>query len=358
MTTRTVTRTGETAGEPPPLPTIPPRLELFQLLTGHYVSRALYVAAKLGVADLLTSGPRSAEELAVPAGAHGPSLRRLLRLLASHGVFAETEEGRFGLTPISDCLRSDSPTTSRPVALLFAGPNMRAWDELLYSVQTGRIAFDHAYGMPAFQYIAEHPEDAATFNAAMTAASSVAAANVPSAYDFSSHRTLVDVGGGHGILLISILRANSRLRAVLYELPFVAEGARKAIAEAGLADRCDVVSGDFFQDVPRGADAYILKSVIHDWDDAKSIQILGHCRRAITPEGRLLLVELVLPDRVDRSPRSQMGTGSDINMLVNVGGRERTEGDFRRLLEAAGFRLLSIRPVANTMTSVLESAPA
>jgi hypothetical protein len=244
------------------------------------------------------------------------------------------------------------------VALLFAAPNMRAWDDLLYSVQTGQIAFDHAYGMPAFQYIGEHPEDAATFNAAMTAGSSVTAANVPAAYDFSRHRRLVDVGGGHGILLISILRSNPPLRGVLYELPFVADGARKAVAEAGLAGRCDVVAGDFFQSVPEGADAYILKSVIHDWDDAKSTQILGHCRRAIAADGRLLLVELVLPDRIDRSPRCQMGTGSDINMLVNVGGRERTDADFRGLLATSGFRLTSIRPVENTMVSVLEAEPA
>ncbi len=338
--------------------TVPPRLELFQLLTGHYVSRAVYVAARLGIADLLAGGPRTAEELAGNAGAHGPSLRRLLRLLASRGVFSELEDGRFTLTPLSECLRSDSPSSSRPVALLFAGPIMRAWDELLYSVQTGEVAFDRVFGMPAFRYMGEHPEDAATFNAAMTAASSVTAAGVPAAYDFSRHRTLVDIGGGHGVLLTSILKANPRLRGVLFELPFVAEGARKAVEAAGLSGRCEVAAGDFFQAVPEGADAYILKSVIHDWDDARSVEILGHCRRAMAEDGKLLLVELVLPDRIDQSPRSQMGAGSDVNMLVNVGGRERTEADFRALFEASGFRLAAIRPVENTMMSVLEGVRA
>jgi SAM-dependent methyltransferase len=352
-TTMTAARGHSAAtGEP-----VPPRLELFRLLTAHYVSRSIYVAARLGIADHLASGPRTADELAAECAAHAPSLRRLLRLLASRGVFEEREDGRFALTPLSDCLRQDHPTSSRPTALLFAGPIMRAWDELLYSVQTGEIAFDRVFGKPAFEYMGEHADDAATFNAAMTAGSTVTAAGVPAAYDFGRHRRLVDVGGGHGVLILSILKANPRLHGTVCELPFVAEGARKAIEAAGLTERCDVASGDFFQDIPRGADAYILKSVIHDWDDAKSIRILGNCRRAVTPDGRLLLVELVLPDRIDRSPRSQMGTGSDVNMLVNVGGRERTEEDFRRLLEAAGFRLESIRPVANTMMSVLESAP-
>jgi hypothetical protein len=334
-----------------------PRLALFQLITGHYVSRAIYVAAKLDIASLMAAGPRRVEDLAAATGTHAPSLNRLLRLLASAGVVAETDFGCFGLTPLGECLRSDQSGSSHAVALLFAGPMMRAWDELLYAVRTGEPTFERVLGTDPFRYMGEHPDEAAVFNAAMTAASTHTAKGVPEAYDFSSFRTVIDVGGGHGVLLASILAANPGVTGVLFELPHVAEGARKALAEQGLQQRCKIAAGDFFQSVPEGGDAYILKSVIHDWDDARSITILKNCRRAMAPGGKLLLVELVLPARVDHSPRAQIGTGSDINMLVNIGGRERTDRDFSELFLAAGVKLTRIVPVPGSLSSILEGVP-
>jgi SAM-dependent methyltransferase len=333
---------------------LPPRLALFQLVTSHYISRAIYVAAKLGIADMLAAGPRVCDDLAAATGTHAASLNRLLRLLASAGVFAENDLGIFALTPLGECLRSDISGSSRAVALLFSGPMMAAWDQLLYSVQTGCPAFERAFGMDAFRYMTEHPEEAAIFNDAMTAGSTYTARGVPDAYDFSSCKTVVDVGGGHGVLLATILQANPRVKGVLFELPHVAEGAVKRMADMGLSERCQVVAGDFFQSVPHGGDTYILKSVIHDWDEARSVQILQNCHRAMQPEGRLLLVELVVPARVDHSALSQIGTGSDVNMLVNVGGRERTDAAFAALFDLAGFRLTRIVPIAGSVASVLE----
>jgi SAM-dependent methyltransferase len=327
------------------------------MVTGHYVSHAIYVAARLGIADLLSQGPRPCDELAQASGTHAPSLRRLLRLLASAGVFAELDDGRFGLTPIGEWLQSNVPGSSRDVALLFAGPTMRSWNELLYSVQTGEAAATRALGMDPFTYFKEHPEEAAVFNRAMTAVSTQASLAVPKAYDFSPFRKMVDVGGGHGVLLAGVLKAFPRLQGVLFELPPVAEGARKQLEAAGVAERCEVVGGDFFEGVPSGADVYLLKSVIHDWDNDKSVAILKNCRRAMRPDGKVLLVEVLLPERTEPSGRDQIITGSDVNMLL-IGGRERTEDEFRALYQAAGLRLSRIIPLEGTLSSVLEGVPA
>src|SRR5580704_7302369 len=334
-----------------------PRLQLFQLLTGHYVSHALYVAAKLGIADLLADGPRPFVELAQATKTHGPSLHRLLRLLASSGVLVEADAGTFALTAVGECLRSDAEGSSRAVALLFAGPLMRSWTELLFSIQTGETAFERVFGVKPFEYMPQHPDEAAIFNEAMTAVSAHTAKVVPVAYDFSAFQTVVDAGGGHGVLLAAILKANPSAKGILFELPHVADGARKNIAALGLSERCDVVAGDFFESVPAGADAYILKSVIHDWNHERTVTILQNCRLAMRPSGKLLLVELVLPSRVDQSLRNQIGTGSDINMLVNAGGRERTDSDFAELFAAAGFKLARIVPVEGSLVSVLEGVP-
>jgi SAM-dependent methyltransferase len=339
-------------------PDLPPRLALFQLITGHYISRAIYVAAKLNIADLLAEGPRKIDDLAAATGTHAASLNRVLRMLASAGVFTEKEIGTFEHTPLSDSLRTKFPGSSRAVAMLFAGPMMRGWDELLHSVRTGQPSFERALGMDAFRYMASHPEESAIFNDAMTAGSTHTAKGVPIAYDFSAFRTVVDAGGGHGALLAAILKANPGVRGILFELPHVAEGAKTAIADLGLTERCSIVAGDFFDRVPDGADAYLLKSVIHDWDEARSVKILQNCRRAMAPDGKVLLVELVLPAHVDHSPWSQIGTGSDVNMLVNVGGRERTDAEFSALFTAAGFRLTKIVPVPGSLSSVLEGVCA
>jgi SAM-dependent methyltransferase len=315
------------------------------MVTGYYISQAIYVAAKLGIADRLTDGPHSSAELAHATGTHPPSLHRLLRLLASAGVFAELDDGRFALTPIGSYLQTETPGSLRAVALQFAGPwHSRGWSDLLYSIQTGEIAFDHLFGMGIFPYLTQHPEDAAIFDAAMTAFSTQTAAAVVTAYDFSPFRTIVDVGGGHGALLRAILQATPAARGILFGLPHVVEGAKKQIEAAGLAERCAVVGGDFFASVPSGGDAYIFSVVIHDWNDEQSGTILKNCHRAMSPQGKLLLVELVLPARLDQSPMSQIIAGNDVNMLVHTGGRSRTEAEFRALFAAAGFELTRIIP--------------
>jgi len=247
---------------------LPPPAVLYQLATGHYVSHAIYAAAKLGIADLLGTGPQRCDDLAKATGTHAPALRRVLRLLASAGVFAETEDGRFELTPVGSCLQS-GPGSFRPVALLFTSPGVRAaWGDLLHSVRTGEPALSHVFGVGSFEYFAQHPEEAAVFDEAMGAFTAMVAIAVAAAYDFSRFGTIIDVGGGEGALLAGILRANPALRGVVFDMPRVAEGANETIAAAGLGDRCEFVGGDFFEAVPGGGDAYILKHVIHDWDDA------------------------------------------------------------------------------------------
>lgn len=336
---------------------LPPQLALFQMITGHYLSRAIYVAAKLGIADFLHPGPRHYEELAEATKTHAPSLKRLLRLLAGAGVFAEKEDGLFALAPIGEWLRTGIPGSRHAVALLFAGSmQYQSWSELLYSVQTGEIAFDRAFGMNAFQYIGQHPEEAVIFNEAMTGSSLQAAGAVTAAYDFSVFGKIADIGGGHGVLLAAILKANPNLRGILFDLPHATEGGKNQMERAGLAERCEVVPGDFFQAVPGGADAYILKSVIHDWDDVHSVTILKNCRRAMASGGKLLLVEIALAERIDASAANLIATGSDVNMLVNVGGRERTEAEFKALFEAAGFQLTRIVATQSLM-SMLEGVP-
>ncbi len=339
---------------------LPPRFHLARLLGGYRVSEAIYVAAKLGIADLLTGGARSAAELASATGTHAASLRRLLRLLASAGVFAEEDDGRFALTPVGECLRTGVPGSLHAVALFIAGPTPihRVWTNLLYSVQTGEPAFDRLFGASPFEYLARHPEESAVFNAAMASMTAQIVSAVSAAYDFSRFRTIVDVGGGFGVLLAAILRGSPALRGVLFDSPHVAEGAKKYIEAAGLAPRCQVIAGNFFETVPGGADAYILKSVIHDWDDERSLVILKNCRRVIAAQGRLLLVELILPARVEASPQCQIAAELDVNMLLGPGGSERTESEFRTLFAEAGFELKRIIPLEASLPVLLEAEPA
>ena len=334
--------------------TSPPFVTLFEMVTGYYLSRAIYVAAKLGIADLLQHGARPYDELARLTGTHAPSLYRLLRLLASAGVFAEQEKGRFALTPIGAYLQTEVPGSLHAIALQFAGPwHQQGWSDLLHSVQTGGIAFDHLFGMGLFPYLAQHPDEAAIFDAAMTAFSTQTATAVVAAYDFSPFRTIVDVGGGHGTLLRAILQATPAARGILFDLPHVVEGAKKQIEAAGLTERCAVVGGDFFVAAPSGGDAYILSVVIHDWNDEQSVTILKNCHRAMSPQGTLLLAEMVLPGRQDQSSMSQIIAGNDVNMLVHTGGRSRTEAEFRALFAAAGFELTRIIPTQG-LASVVE----
>lgn len=325
------------------------------MASGYFLSRALYVAAKLGIADLLHKGPRHYTELAKTTGVHAPSLRRVLRLLASAGVFVENADGMFSLTTVGEYLQSG---LSRNSVLLFTGDmGYRAWGDLLYSVETGEPAFEHVFGMPTFSYYAEHPDEAANFDETMSDVSAHIAIGLVAAYDFSQYGSVVDIGGGHGALLIGILKANRALRGTLFDLPRLVEIARSRIAQAGLAGRCQVVAGDFFETAPEGSDVYILKSILQDWDDTRCVTILKNCARAMTPQSKLLVLEGVYPALMDQSSASQSSARNDVNMLVCTGGRQRNESEFRALFAAGGFKLSRIIPTQG-LSSVIEGTRA
>jgi hypothetical protein len=331
---------------------------MLQLIAGFRVSRILYVAARLGLADLLRDTPSDSAALASVTGTHAPSLYRLMRALASIGVLAEDERRRFSLTALGNSLRSDVPDSLREWAIFALGDeHFRAWGELMHCVRTGDIAFDHVFGTDVWTYRAAHAEHAAIFDRAMAQLARSYDASLVAAYPFATVARLVDVGGGDATLLIAILQANAATHGVLFDLPHVAERARDRIAQAGLSDRCEVVAGDAFTAVPTGADAYLLSRVIHDWDDGRAIAILDACRRAIGDDGRVLLVERLMPARVVASPAAQSSSLSDLTMMVMNGGRERTEAEYRELLDRASLALVRIVPI-ETGASVLEARRA
>jgi SAM-dependent methyltransferase len=337
---------------------LPPPLALYQLGIGHYFSRALYLAAKLGIADLLKDGPRDCRDLATSTETHAPSLNRMMRLLASAGVFEEREDGRFALNPIGEFLRTGVPGSMRASVMLFAGIGVQdAWKELEYCVRTGQPAFrkENPDGDP-FSAMAKNPEMAAVFDEAMAAFAPVTSAAVAASYDFSTFGKVVDVGGGNGAILIGILRANPSLRGIVFDQPHAIARAKDKIAADGLSSRCEAVAGDFFKEVPTGADAVMLKHVIHDWPDEKAAAILRNCRRAMGPQGKLLIVEGVYPRRIDQSDASRGAAANDVNMLVATGGRQRAEAEFEALYEASGFRLTKIVPTP-ARVCVIEGTP-
>jgi O-methyltransferase domain/Dimerisation domain len=332
---------------------LPPQAGLMKLTTGHWMTQGLYVAAKLGIADLLQNGPRSSADLAQSTGTNPRALYRLLRALASVGVFAEGGDGRFALTPMAECLRADTPGSMRAWVLFSGEPYaFQPWSELLDSVTTGHTAFDRVHGMPIFDYYAQHPEQGKIFDAAMTGSAGPEIAAVIAVYDFSGIGTLIDLGGGHGSFLATILQAYPAIKGALAEIPAVIDGARLHFEAAHLTDRCEVVPINFFESVPAGGDVYVMKRVIHDWDDERSIQILKNCHRAMAGKGKLLLVEMVIPPGND----PEFSKWLDIAMLVYAGGCERTETEYRDLLTAAGFRLTRIVPTRSS-ASVIEAVP-
>ncbi len=327
-----------------------PRWALHSLITGHYLSRAVYVAAKLGIADLLKSGCRTSADLAAATHSHAPSLHRLMLLLASAGVFAETAAGCFRLTAIGERLQSGTPGSLHAEALLFAGPyQQRAWSRLLDIVQTGQHPTSHTL----FSFLTKHPEEAAVFDAAMAAKTESVAGAFLAAYDCSRFSKIVELGAGLGSLLRAILKTNPTQRGILFDLPEVVERAREHVRRDGLADRCEVMGGDFFDVLPRHADAYILKNVLHNWDDSQAAAILRNVALAMAPNAAVLLVEMVVPPQ-SGNPWSEIIAGSDLNMLVNSGGQERSEVEFQRLFEATGLELTRVAST-DTPWSVLEA---
>jgi hypothetical protein len=331
-----------------------PAVTLHQLVRGAFVSQMVSVFARLGVADVLASGPRDAEEIAKSVGAHGPALYRLLRALGDFGVIAELENRRFALTSLGEMLRSDVPGSLRSMMMLVGLPFHRApWADLYKTIQTGESAFDRVHGTTIFDYLAEHPEDGAVFDEVMTSFSASLAAGFVQTYDFAPFGTVVDVGGGRGGLLAAILTANPHLQGVLFDRPAVIVDAAEVISSVQVADRCKLVSGDFFDSVPEGGDAYLLGNVIHNWDDDHAVQILGRCRAAMANTGCVLLAELVLPE----SAVPAMARLADLGMLIMTsGGRERTAAEYRTLFDRAGLRLTRIVP-STGMISFIEAVP-
>jgi SAM-dependent methyltransferase len=343
--------------QPPQQPSAPPpRVVMFKMVTGYWVSQAIGVAARLGVADQLTKGPRPASEIASAVGADADSLGRLLRMLASIGVFAQPAPGTYGLTPLSELLRSDVPGSMRPTAVVNTdAAHWLPWGRLIDSVKHGRSMTTDALGMDTFAYYAQdaHADDAAFFNAAMNAMSMGAAGELTRVYDFSGVRVVADVGGGHGVMLAGILKAVPTMRGILFELPSVIATAQPTLAAHGVADRCQLVAGDFFESVPEGADLHLLKHVIHNWDDEPATRLLKSCHKALPPGGKVVLVEMVVPPDNQPSPAQPM----DLNMMVNCGGRERTADEYRALLATAGFKMERVLPT-QTPFSVIEASRA
>lgn len=313
---------------------------MVDLIFGYRATQLVALAARLEIAERLADGPRSAEELARATGTHSEALYRALRALASLDVFEELDGRRFALTPLGERLQAAHPASVRPQALFAGSEAYRAWAELPYSVATGETAFDHLYGMSHFAWLAEHPAENAIFNQIMTSGSAQNADAVVAAYDFSAGGTVVDVAGGQGMLLATILRANTALRGVLFDQPHVVASAEQTLRGAGVAERCEIVSGDFFERVPPGGDFYTLRQIIHDWDDERAIAILRNCAQALGPRSKVLVIELVMPD----GPGAGRAAFLDMQMLMMTGGHERTATEFERLFSAAGLRLTRIIP--------------
>ena len=314
---------------------------VLRMISGIHVSRAIYVAAELGIADHLAGGPMTAGQLARATQAHEPSLYRVLRLLASLGVLAEQDGRSFGLTVLGERLRADVPASVRSWAMLVdVLGGVAAFEPIIETVRTGRPGFNIAHGMTVHEFFAQHPQRAQRFQAAMSERTGAVAPTVAAGYDFSGLRTIADIGGGTGTLLAAILRAHGHLRGVLFDRPAVAIRAAEVLEAAGVAGRCQIVAGDFFDGVPQGADGYILATVLLDWDDARAVQILANCRRAMASGGRVLIIErLIADDPADAVPVLL----SDLNMLVITGGQERTTAEYGRLLTEAEIGRASCR---------------
>jgi ubiquinone/menaquinone biosynthesis C-methylase UbiE len=335
-----------------PFALMTPAKALETFIMGEAVSRCLQVIAKLLIADHLSQAPATTEVLARETSTHAPSLYRLLRTVASVGVFQEDEQGRFHMTPIAELLRSDVPDSMQPWLVLRGEEWHRSsWNKLYDTVSTGKTAFNIAHNEGLFDYLKHDPDAATVFNRAMAATKNFTQAIVD-AYNFDDAHKIIDVGGGYGSLLHAILQKNTHLQGVLYDTKKVTEQAKKGIEDAGLGARCEIVAGDFFSEVPMGADVFLLRRIIHDWDDEKSIKILKNCRRAMNNGAKLLLAETI----IERGNAPSPGKFYDIDMMVMVGGLERTLDEYTVLFEAAGFTLTNVVSTKSNM-SILEGQP-
>lgn len=334
---------------------LPPEAQLIQMAIGSVVSATVCAAAELGIADRLADGPKTAEELAGPLGGlHSPALHRFMRSLAGFGILTEGEGQAFGLTPLGAALKSDAPGSARSTLRTLGGPLFtRTLERFDYSLKTGEPAFDDAFGMPFFEYLSKHPDDASRFSETMVGFHGSEPPTVAEAYDFSQFGTVVDVGGATGNMLAHILSRHAGVRGVLFDQAHVVGEAPAFLKARGVADRVTIESGSFFEGVPAGGDAYIVSHIIHDWTEAQCLTILSHIRQALAPGGRVLIVETVLPP----GDTPHQGKLQDMVMLLLPGGRERTEEEYRDLLARAGLRLTKVVPTTSVV-SIVEAVPA
>ena len=328
---------------------------LFEMIVGKWISQAVGTIVELGVPDQLAKSARLCRDLAREAGVSEDGLYRLLRALASVGLFTESTDRRFRLTAMGQLLRSDHPQSLAGYARFTSHDiTWRPWGQLSYSVKTGMPAFDHVFNMPIFEHFSQNPEVSAVFDEAMTSISSMEARAAADAYDFKGIGTLMDVAGGHGLLLATVLGRHKKMRGVLFDLPHVAAGATATFTRAGITGRVRIESGDFFKELPSGADAIIMKHIIHDWDDDSATRILQACHRALGVRGKVLIVDAVVPS----GSTPHYGKLLDLEMLVlTPRGRERTKAEFTKLLRGAGFRLSRVVPTEGPL-SIVESVQA
>ena len=325
---------------------LPPHDQMMKFILGKWISKPIYVAAELGIADILSGGPRSVEELAQICKAHKASLYRVMRALACLGIFAETNEGEFEMTPLAACLKTGA---LRSISLMMHAPwHDRAWDHLLESVKTGEKAFDTVHGKPVFEWFEENPRAAQIFNDANAIKAITSHRAIIDAYDFSAMSLLTDIGGGNGALMAEILKANPTLCGVVADRPSVVAGAKHLIHRQKLEHRCKVIMCDMFDEFPAGSDAYLMSHILHDWDDRESLKILQNCRSAMKPGTKLLVVEAIIPAGNEFSIAKLM----DLEVFVMGGGKERTENEFRDLFDSAGFKLSKIIPTQENVAII------
>ena len=330
-----------------------PVQQMMQIMSGFWVTRGLWIAAKLGISDLLVDGAKSVEDLASETNTHTDSLYRILRALAMVGIYTEGDGRTFSLTPLSETLRSDVVGSLRGAVIAEMGQaHYEAWGNLMASVKTGEIAFDNKFGKDIWAYFQTEPEQAENFNRYMAASSEPLNEAISTKYNFSGYNKLIDVGGGIGGMISAILAKNPSLKGVIYDAPTVVEQAKGFLVSKGVADRCETIGGDFFESVPEGGDIYSMRWILHDWEDSKSLKILDNIKKVLPENGKLLLAEAVVPE----AGEPHFSKFFDLIMLVMTGGRERTEKEWRELLDRAGYKIERIIPTESFL-SIIETVP-
>ncbi len=329
----------------------PPPAQMMQKITGFWIACSVYTACKLNIGDLLAKNPQTAEQLAEQTNTHAPSLYRLLRALASDGIFSEDENGVFSNTPLGDILQDDVPGSMKAMIVAELGDHFKAWGNLEYSIKTGGIAFDHVEGKTVWEYYEQNEEDGLNFMKAMSGLTGAVIKHVLPVYNFSQFKSMVDIGGGNGALMMALLDASPDATGIVFDEEYVVNETQKIISDKGYGHRCTAQSGNFFESVPENADVYTMKFILHDWNDDKSGQILANISRAMNAESKLLIFDAVISGANLPHP----GKFLDLNMLAMTGGKERTEAEFAVLLEQSGLKITQVIPTHTPMFSIIEA---